>query len=88
MRAQIPVGSGAATSKPFHVRGDESIGVKAYGFSGSENIVIQVDRGDGEFQDIIATSGTLTSTAYQTTISAEGTYRLYRASGAAGASAG
>lgn len=90
MRAQIQATTSAETSKPFRVDGDESVGVKAYGLAGSETVKIQVDRGDGEFQDILDTSGTLTATAYQSKIQAEGLYRLVKTAtaSAAGASAG
>lgn len=90
MRAQIQSTTLTATSKPFNVKADESVGVIAYGLATSETVKIQVDRGDGEFQDILDASGTLTATAYQSSITASGTYRLVKTATAAasGASAG
>jgi len=90
MRAQIQATTAAAASKPFRVEATESVGVKAYGLAGAETVKIQVDQGDGNFQDILDASGTLTATEYQTRIVASGTYRLVKTAtiAAAGASAG
>jgi len=90
MRAQIQATTAAATSNPFRVEATESVGVKAYGLTGAETVKIQVDRGDGNFQDLLDASGTLTATAYQSTITASGTYRLVKTAtdAASGASAG
>jgi len=90
MRAQIEATTAAATSKPFRVEATESVSVKAYGLAGAETVKIQIDRGDGEFQDILAVSGTLTSAEYQSSIIASGTFRLVKTATAAasGASAG
>lgn len=90
MRAQIQSTTAVEASKPFRVEAAESVGVIAYGLATDETVKIQVDRGDGEFQDILDASGTLTATAYQSSITASGTYRLVKTATAAasGASAG
>lgn len=78
----------AEVSNPFRVTAGESVSVKAWGLAGGETVTIQIERGDGEFQDVL--DGVLTATAYQQRIISEGLYRLSKSAtaGAAGASAG
>lgn len=88
-RALIESKTAAETSKPFRVQATESVSVKAWGLAGAEEVKIQIDRGDGTFQDILD-NGTLTATAYQASINSEGLYVLVKpiTVGVAGASAG
>lgn len=88
--AVILATTSAAVSNPFRVNGDKPVAVRAFGLAGAETVVIQIDRGDGQFQDILDSSGTLTATAYQAKITCEGLYRLSKTAtvGAAGAAAG
>lgn len=85
----IPKTTEAFTSKPFRVIAGMPISVRAFGLAGAETVKIQISRGDGteQFDDILAESGTLTSTAYQAAIETGGLFRLVKTATAAAAGA-
>lgn len=75
-RLTIPETTSAVVSNPFRVRADERVSVRAWGLANAETIKVQIDRGDGVFQDVQDSTGTLTATDYQTVIQSGGLYRL------------
>jgi len=79
MGAIIEATTAAKASQPFVVQRGDTVGVKAYGLAGAETAVIQVLGSNNVWQDVLGTSGTLTATAYQSTINASGTYRVSKA---------
>lgn len=88
VRALIEATTSAATSKPFRVNPNESLSFKAWGLATDETVTLQVDRGDGEFQDVA--DAVLTATAYQQRIISGGLYRMVKTetAGLSGASVG
>lgn len=83
----LPVGSGAAESRPFKVKAHQlPLGVSAFDFDGAEELVIHRDQGDGVFRALTDASATMTSADPVTVIEATGTYKLVRDAGTAGGS--
>lgn len=85
----IPAQTTAFISNPFRVHSGKPIAVVAWNLAGAETVKIQISRGDGTevFDDILDASGTLTATAYQSSITAGGLYRLTKTATAAAAGA-
>jgi len=82
--AIIEATTAAIASNPFAVSRGESVGIKAYGLTGSDTVTIQVLVSSvNQWQDVLGPSGILTATAYQTTINASGTYRAVKTATAA-----
>jgi hypothetical protein len=76
MGAIIEATTAARASHPFVVQRGETVGVSAFGLSGEEIAVIQRLNSNASWSDILDESGTLTSTAYQASITSSGTYRV------------
>jgi hypothetical protein len=74
MSAIIEATTEAKSSNPFVVNRGETVGVKAFGLAGSETAVIKTLASNGQWQDVLDVSGTLTATAYQSRIQASGIY--------------
>lgn len=69
----------AAESEPFTVRGpDLPLGVRSWGLSGTEEIAIHEDRGDGVFRALTETDSILSATNQDTSILASGRYKLVK----------
>lgn len=83
MGAIIEATTDAKSSQPFVVQRGQTVGVKAYGLALAETAVIQTLGSNNVWQDVIGASGTLTATAYQSTINASGTYRVSKSATAA-----
>lgn len=67
----------AATSLEFTVYiGNSPRGLKCWGLSGSEQMTLQYDPGNGVFADVGGDAGFLSATEPKLSILATGTYRL------------
>lgn len=73
----ITAQTAAAESIVFKVDpGSAPVGISAWGLSGSEEMQIQRDRGDGTFRDLEEDSAVLTVAQPDTSITASGTYKI------------
>lgn len=85
---RIPATTEAAESKPFEVRGyDLPMGVSGWGFTGTDQVVIHRNNGNG-FVALTDADSIIDADAPNTSITSTGLYKLVKAGtdGAVGAS--
>lgn len=68
----------AATSDSFAINESAPRTIIAFGLAGTETCQLQVDRGDGTFQDATAGAVTLTATTKELIITGRGRYRVVK----------